>query len=151
MSLWAVWLIIVVLLIIIEVMTVNLVTIWFIISGIVTMFVSFVIKDLVSQFAIFVLLGILLLILTKPIILEIKKSKEEKINLERIIGMSGICTEEIKKDKVGEVKVDGKLWSAVSSKRIRVNSKVVVERIDGVKLVVDKEVTSKVKKEKCKK
>ena len=143
LSLWAVWLVVVILLSIIEVMTVNLVTIWFIISGIITMFVSFILNDLVSQFAIFVLGGILLMILTKPIMDEIKKTKEEKINLERVIGMKGICTSEIKKDQIGEVKVDGKLWSAISTKRITVNSEVLVEEIDGVKLVV-----SKIKKER---
>ncbi len=143
MSLWAVWLIVVILLAIIEIMSVNLITIWFIVSGILALFVSFFLNDLVSQFAIFVLGGILLLILTKPIMEEIKKIKDEKINLERVIGKKGICTIEIKKDEIGEVKVDGMFWSAVSNKKIPVNSEVLVEEIDGVKLVV-----SKIKKER---
>ena len=143
LSLWAVWLIVVILLAIIEIMSVNLITIWFIVSGILALFVSFFLNDLVSQFAIFVLGGILLLILTKPIMEEIKKIKDEKINLERVIGKKGICTIEIKKDEIGEVKVDGMFWSAVSNKKIPVNSEVLVEEIDGVKLVV-----SKIKKER---
>ena len=59
-----------------------------------------------------------------------------KINLDRIIGMDGIVTEEIKKNIVGEVKVDGKLWSAVADETIPVDTVVKVEKIDGVKLVV---------------
>ena len=137
------WLIVVILLAIIEAMTVNLVTVWFIISGIITMFLSFFLSDLISQFAVFVLLGILLMLLTKPFIEEIKKNKEEKLNLERIIGMQGVVIKEIKKNVVGEVKADGKVWSAISDKRITVDSDIIVEEIHGVKLLV-----SKVKKSK---
>ena len=143
MSMWIVWLVVVILLIVIEAMTVNLVTIWFIISGIITMFLSFFLNDLISQFAVFVLLGILLMLLTKPAIEEMKKNKEEKLNLERIIGMQGVVIKEIKKNVIGEVKVDGKTWSAIADKKITVDSDIVVEEIRGVKLVV-----SKVKKSK---
>ena len=140
---WIVWLVVVILLVVIEAMTVNLVTIWFIISGIITMFLSFFLNDLISQFAVFVLLGILLMILTKPAIEEMKKNKEEKLNLERIIGMEGVVIKEIKKNVIGEVKVDGKTWSAIADKKITVDSDIIVEEIRGVKLVV-----SKVKKSK---
>ena len=50
--------------------------------------------------------------------------------------MDGIVTEGIKKNIVGEVKVDGKLWSAVADETIPVDTVVKVEKIDGVKLVV---------------
>ena len=143
LSLWIVWLVVVILLVVIEAMTINLVTIWFIISGIITMFLSFFLNDLISQFAVIVLLGILLMLLTKPFLEELKKNKEEKLNLERIIGMQGVVIKEIKKNVVGEVKVDGKTWSAIADKRITVDSDVVVLEIRGVKLVV-----SKVKKNK---
>ena len=53
--------------------------------------------------------------------------------------MTGIVTEEIKKNTVGEVKVDGKKWSAISDTSIKVDEEVVVEKIDGVKLIVKKE------------
>jgi len=48
----------------------------------------------------------------------------------------GIVTEEITKLEPGEVKVDGKKWSAISSKKIKVGSKVEILSIDGVKLNV---------------
>ena len=137
---WAMWLVIVVLLAIIEASTVNLVSIWFVISGLIAMIVSLFTDIFYIQFGVFVLVGILLLLLTKPFIKKMLKEKEIKLNLERIIGMEGVVTEEISKNKIGEVKVDGKLWSAVSSVKIPVDS------IEGVKLVVEK-----VKEEKPKK
>ena len=138
MNYWLIWLVIIILLTIIETMTINLVSIWFIASAILSLIVSFFTEDIISQFAIFVLGGLLFMILTKPLIEELKKNKNEKLNIERIIGMTGLVTQEILKNKIGEVKVDGKLWSAVADGKIAVNSEVLVNNIDGVKLIVSK-------------
>ncbi len=138
MNYWLIWLVIIILLTIIETMTINLVSIWFIASAILSLIVSFFTEDIITQFAIFVLGGLLFMILTKPLIEELKKNKNEKLNIERIIGMTGLVTQEILKNKIGEVKVDGKLWSAVADGKIAVNSEVLVNNIDGVKLIVSK-------------
>ena len=53
--------------------------------------------------------------------------------------MTGIVTEEITKNEVGEVKVDGKKWSAVAKSKINVGDEVIIKDIDGVKLIVEKE------------
>lgn len=136
---WVFWLILVVVLAIIEVATVNLLTIWFVVSGIVALIMSFFIEDTVIVTCVFGILGVILLIASKPIVVKLKSTKEEKTNLERIIGAKGIVTEEIKKNTIGEVKVDGKRWSATSKERIKVGEEVIVLAIDGVKLNVRKE------------
>lgn len=136
---WSFWLTIVIFLSIIEVSTVNLVAVWFIASALITLAVSFVISNLFIQFFIFVILGVVLLITTKPIIDKYIKIKPSKTNLDRVIGMKGIVTEKITKHKTGEVKVDGKRWTAVSSKVIEKDEEVIIEKIDGVKLIVRKE------------
>ena len=53
--------------------------------------------------------------------------------------MRGIVTEEITKKRPGEVKVDGKKWTAISDKKIKIDSTVRVLEIDGVKLKVEEE------------
>ncbi len=146
MSYWVMWLVVVVLLAIIEASTVNLVSIWFVISGLVALIVSLFTEAFYIQFGVFVLLGIILLVITKPAMNKMVKEKETKLNLERILGMEGIVTEEIEKNKIGEVKVDGKLWSAVSDVKIPVNSVVKAISMEGVKLVVEKVKTEKPKK-----
>ena len=146
MSYWVMWLVVVVLLAIIEASTVNLVSIWFVISGLVALIVSLFTEAFYIQFGVFVLLGIILLVITKPAMNKMVKEKETKLNLERILGMEGIVTEEIEKNKIGEVKVDGKLWSAVSDVTIPVNSVVKAISMEGVKLVVEKVKTEKPKK-----
>ena len=129
------WLVIVIILGIIELITVNLVSIWFIASGIITLISSLFIDNIVIEFAIFVILGIIFMLLTKPFINNIKPNV--KTNLDRIVGMTGIVTEEINKNKNGEVKVDGKLWTAYSDKKIKVGSTIVVLSINSVKLKVE--------------
>ena len=136
MSLWLFWLIVVILLAMVEIMTINLVTIWFVASGVISLIVSFFTQDLLIQFTIFVLGGLILLIITKPLLDKLKQTKDEKLNLERIIGMTGVVTQEIKKNTIGEIKADGKRWSAISERKIPVDSEVIIEAIDGVKLLV---------------
>ena len=130
-----VWLAIAVILAIIEMSTVNLVSIWYIISSIVTMIVSLFIDNVVVQVAIFVLGGTLLLILTKD---AIKKILPEKIktNIDRIVGMEGIVTKKITKKTPGEVKVDGKHWTAIADETIPVDETVKILEINSTKLKV---------------
>lgn len=132
-----IWLGIVIGLILIEISTINLVSIWFIASGIVSMILSIFIDNYFIQFLVFVLLGTFLLITTREYLVKLIGDKRHKTNLDRVIGMTAIVTEEIKKNKPGEVKVDGKRWTAISNKKIKVDSTVKVLDIDGVKLKVE--------------
>ena len=131
------WLILVIILGIIEALTANLVTIWFVASGLLAMVTSFIFDSFLIQFAIFVVLGVILMISTRRI-LEEKLIKKEKTNLDRIIGMKGVVTEAIEDLKVGEVKVDGKNWSAISNTPLQVGEKVKILDIKGVKLEVER-------------
>ena len=75
------------------------------------------------------------MLLTKENIEKKLLKRKEKTNLDRVIGMKGIVTEEIKKMEVGEVKVDGKRWSAISSKNLPKGSTVKVLKIKGRSMI----------------
>lgn len=135
---WISWLIVIILLTIIEAATVNLVSIWFIASGLISLIISFFNNSLYLQFGIFVGVGILLMVITKPILTKKLVRKDIKTNLDRVINMEGVVTEEISKLKIGEVRVDGKKWSAIADSKIEVGTTVIVDSIDGVKLRVRK-------------
>ena len=132
------WLMIVILLAVVEVMTVNLTTIWFVVSGIVALLLSFVTDNFFIQLAVFVILGIVLLVTTRPLLSKFIRKNDVKTNADRIIGMKGIVTEDISKDNSGEVKVDGKRWTAIANQEFKVDSIVKILEIDGVKLKVGK-------------
>lgn len=132
-----IWLSIVIALAFIEVMTTNLVTVWYIASGIMALILSLFIDSYLIQFSVFVIVGTILLFTTRDYLMKLIVKKKESTNLDRVIGMTAIVTEEIAKNKSGEVKVDGKRWTAISDKKIKVDSTVKVLEINGVKLKVE--------------
>ncbi len=134
-----VWLVTAIVLAIIEAATINLVTIWFIASSLVSLLLAYLGVKTPIQIAVFVLLGVVLLILTKKPLEKLLKKTKQKTNADRVLDMTGIVTEDIEEDKPGEVKVDGKKWTAISKQSIKEGSKVKILKIDGVKLVVEEE------------
>ena len=134
-----IWLAIIILLAIAEAMTINLVTIWYVASGIVALILSFFIDNFTIQFAAFTLLGTFLLITTRQFLQTFLDTKNVKTNLDRIIGMNGIVVEEINKNNNGAVKVDGKVWTAYADKKIKVDSTVKVLEINSSKIKVEEE------------
>lgn len=130
------WLVIIIFLVCIEVITVNLTTIWFVVSGLIALVLSFFVNSFEIQFATFVLGGVILLFTTRPYLVRKLKVKEAKTNLDRVIGMQGVVTMDITKLNPGEVKVDGKLWTAIADSKIKKDSVIEVLSIDGVKLKV---------------
>lgn len=132
------WLIVIILCCFLEAVTINLVSVWFIASGIVALIVSFFTDSLQIQLGIFVILGVFLLITTRKPLQKLVNQKKEKTNVDRIFDMTGIVTEEITKTKPGVVKIDGKYWTAISEETIQTNSMVKVLSINSTKLKVKK-------------
>lgn len=132
-----IWLLLAVILGIIEISTTNLVSIWFVISSLLAMVSSLFTDNILIQIAIFVLAGVLLMPISKKLYSKIKVNNT-KTNIDRIIGMRGIVTEDIIKDDIGEVKVDGKKWSACADTDISKGENIKVLSINSVKLKVKK-------------
>ena len=133
------WFIIFIVLLIIEIFTVNLVTIWFAIGALAAIISTYFTDNLIIQISIFIVVSILMLIILKPLTKRFRNKKAVATNLDRVIGMEAIVTEEISKNKIGEVRVDGKKWSAVSNETLPKDTIVKVQKIEGVKLIVKKE------------
>ena len=119
------WMIVFIVLICLELTTVNLVSIWFAIGALFAFILSLFVSNTTWQIATFVGVSFISLLLTKDFVKKL-----------RVIGQIGVVTEEVNKLEPGEVKVDGKRWSAVSNHKIKVGSKVEILSIDGVKLNV---------------
>lgn len=132
------WVLIIILLALAEVTTVNLTTIWFVASGLVSLILSFFIDNFLIQLGVFVILGIILLITTESKLQALVNERREKTNLDRIVGMQGYVVEKITKRKNGAVKVDGKVWTAFADQTIPKDSDVEILAIEGVKVKVKK-------------
>lgn len=134
----SIWLVIFIVLVIIELITINLVTIWFAIAAVFALLVDIITRNTMLEIIVFIVSSFLLLLLTKPLIKKIKVKKVEATNFDMVINKVGIVTEDILDDKIGEVKVLGKRWSAYSSTELKKDEKVKILSIDGVKLKVEK-------------
>ena len=89
----------------------------------------------------FAIVSFVLLVLTRPIAQKHLMKDMEKTNIDGLIGVTGLVTETIDNTKAeGVVVLDGKEWTArsVSGEIIEKDSKVKVDSISGVKLMVTK-------------
>ena len=135
------WLVLMIVLTIVELMTMNFVTIWFAIGALAALISSIAGVETAVQMWIFVGVSVVSLILTKPLLNKKIDFKKTETNADMVIGKTGIVISEINSDKfAGEVKVSGKIWSAVSIDGgvIEKETKVKIIKIEGVKLVVEK-------------
>ena len=133
------WSVLLILFIIAEAITVQLVSIWFAIGSLVALIANFCGANTLVQAALFVGVSFAALLLTRPLVKKFSTPKIQRTNIDRIIGERAIVTEEIDNLRaIGSVKADGKSWSARSADGsiIPAGSVVEVQKIDGVKLIV---------------
>lgn len=136
---WYIWLIIAGLFIIIETFTSGFLIFWFGIGALVSMIISIFIEDIFIQTIIFIISSVILIFVTKPFVKKFTNSQTISTNINSLIGKTGIVVKEIDNlASVGQVKVNGELWSAksIDNQIISENTKVEIIKIDGVKLIV---------------
>lgn len=137
------WLALFVILLIIEILTMGLTTIWFAGGAIVALVLAFVGFELPVQIIAFLLVSIVLLVLTRPIAMKFFNQERQKTNAESLIGQKAVVLDAI--DTIhgtGRVEVNGMEWSAKvdeGNQVIDAGEIVVIEGIQGVKLIVKKE------------
>lgn len=140
-TMYIVWAALIVFFAVAEGMTTQLVSIWFVIGSIAGLVSAFCGVDVWLQIVIAVAVSILMLVSTRPIVKKRLTPNVQSTNFDRCIGMDAIVIEDI--DNIaptGQVKVDGKVWTARSNdgERISADTIVCVEKIDGAKLIVSK-------------
>lgn len=133
------WFIVFLAMLAVELLTAGLVSIWFAIGALCTMAVAFLTDILAIQIAVFIIISILTLIMTKPLVKKFKAFDVQPTNSDRVIGKVADVTKDITPNNFGEVKIFGNYWTAISEEKIKAGSKVRVKSIDGVKLIVEKE------------
>ncbi|MBQ9934903.1 MAG: NfeD family protein [Lachnospiraceae bacterium] len=136
-----IWLVIAAILIVSEIVSLGLTTIWFAGGAIVAAVLAHFGAHWIVQILVFAIVSFVLLVLTRPIAQKHLMKDMEKTNIDGLIGVTGLVTETIDNTKAeGVVVLDGKEWTArsVSGEIIEKDSKVKVDSISGVKLMVTK-------------
>jgi len=136
------WLIVFVVLLLIEIATMGLTTIWFAGGALVAFLASYIGFGIVVQVLVFLIVSILLLVLTRPLAVKFFNKDRQKTNAESLIGQKAVVREEINTlQATGRVEVNGMEWSAKTEESdiIATDTVVVIKGIQGVKLIVEKE------------
>ncbi len=121
-----------------EASTTQLVSIWFVVGAISAAVTTIFTDSIPIQSAVFLIVSLVALLVTRPLVRKFrKKTKIESTNADRLIGKTGVVISEIPdRNSVGQVKVLGEIWSAVSDVKLKKDTNVTVTAIEGVKLIV---------------
>lgn len=136
------WLITFVILLVFEIATMGLTTIWFAGGALIAALVSVFVASEPIQIIIFLVSSVVLLVLTRPFAMKFLNKKIEKTNADSLIGTDTIIIEEIDElHGTGKVRLNGIEWSAkseVKGKILKLDEVVTIKAIQGVKVIVAK-------------
>lgn len=135
---WQVWLIIAGLFFIGEMITVGFLVFWFGVGALLAMITSFFTSNIIIQTTVFVISSAILLLVTKPFVKKFVDVKSTNTNAFSIIGKKALVIKEINSHSVGQIKINGEVWSAESenNETILEGSEVEIVKINGVKAIV---------------
>lgn len=139
-NLWALWVAVGVVALIIELSTAALVSIWFVPAAILTCLVSLVVDSFFIQIIVFVILSIIAMIISRKVYKKyIKKDKDEVSVDSKLIGKYGKTTEET--DGLnGKVLVGDIYWKAKTQngEKIAKDESVKIVSVEGTTLIITK-------------
>ncbi|MGN1269468.1 MAG: NfeD family protein [Clostridia bacterium] len=137
---WYIWLILAGIFFVAEIATVGFLIFWLGLGSLCAMITSFFTDNLIIQTAVFVITSTLFIFLTRPLVKKItQKDKTVVTNAYSIIGKKAVVIKEINPTLgVGQIKIDGQVWSAKpeTEETIEEGTEVIIQKIDGVKAVV---------------
>lgn len=135
------WLLLAALFIVLEIISLGLTTIWFAGGAFIAALAGLAGVNLSIQIALFLVVSIILLVLTRPVAIKYLDSKTQKTNSEALIGQKAVVLQTINNLKTeGQVKVNGMEWTARAKKdemTIPEGEVVTILEIQGVKLIVE--------------
>ena len=136
---WSLWLIAAGIFFIAEIATTGFLIFWLGIGALIAMITSFITDSIIIQTIAFVASSCILIPLTKPLADKFIGKESVLTNSYSVINKHGIVTIDINPiEAVGQVKVNGEIWSAKTEDGtiLTKGTEIEVIKIDGVKLVV---------------
>ena len=143
---WYFWLILAGIFVIAEIATVGFLIFWLSLGSLCAMLTSFFTDNIIIQTAVFVVTSVLFIFLTRPLAKKLAKTDNTLVtNAFSIIGKKAIVIKEINPTLgVGQIKIDGQVWTAKSTNEeiISEGTEVLILKIDCVKAVVSTDLTN---------
>lgn len=136
-----IWLGVVALSLILEFVTMELVSIWVSVGALVSLILAACNVGYEIQIIVCVAISIACILGLRKITLKFLNRNNEKTNTELLIGTRVKLLSDITSDEMGSIKHNGVVWSAVSAdgSEIKKDEFVIIQQIEGNKLIVKKE------------
>ena len=138
-SMILIWTILAIAFAVLEGITLGLTMIWFAVGSLAGMVMAMLGFSLPVQLVAFMVSALLTFAFIRPLAKKVLKIGDTKTNVDSLIGKKGIINIAITPYKVGQVKVNGQIWTAKADQDdvdIPAGEEVEVLRVDGVKLIV---------------
>lgn len=135
------WIALAVVFVVIEIVTVQLTTIWFAVGAVGAVVACLLGANNTVQLIVFVVLSLLSLVISRPYVKKFTKTKVHPTNADMLIGQQAVVTEDIDNLRnVGSVSARGLAWTARSEDGsvIEKDAVVTIVAIEGAKLIVTK-------------
>ena len=136
-----IWLALTAVLLIIEIVTLGLTTIWFAAGALFAFFAALLGMNQGIQIGVFVVVSVVLLFFTRPLAVKYLNTKTIKTNTEALVGKTARVIVDINNLKSqGPVVINGLEWTARSSDDtvvFKIGDAVTIVGIEGVKLIVE--------------
>ena len=134
------WLIAVAVLLVLEILTLGLTTIWFAGGAFAAFIAGQCQAPLWLQILVFLVVSVILLVFTRPVVEKHLNANRTKTNVDSLAGRHGKVIEEIDNfNQTGKVMLDGMEWMARSEEadiKIMPETKVEVKEVKGAHIVV---------------
>jgi len=135
-----IWAVLIVFFTLVEAFTLGLTSIWFAVGALAALIASAFGFNFVVQFISFIIVAVILLIYTRPVARKVFKVGQNKTNVDALIGKKGYVIKSILPKEVGQVKLNGQIWTAKGEEHetYNIDEEVEVLAIEGVKLIIKK-------------
>lgn len=135
------WLAVMVIMLIIEIATLGITTIWFAGGALVAFVLAMFNVPFLVQVFVFFIVSFILLIFTRPVAVKYFNKDRARTNVEGMIGRQAVVVSEVDNlQGIGRVTVGGQEWSARTTQDgivLPVGAVVIVKNVNGVKLIVE--------------
>lgn len=134
------WTILIILFILIEAITLQLLAIWFVIGSMVALILNLLGFTMIFQIILFLVVNVIVVFIVRPIVNKYINLGFDDQDVNSIIGKVGVVVTDIQRDQTGLVKVDGKTWKGKTAKNKTISKgrEIKVIAIEGTNLIVKK-------------
>lgn len=136
-----VWAVLFILTLVVEIVTIELVSVWFSVGSLVAFILALCKVGVTVQIIVFLAISIVLLASLRWVCVKFLKNSKEKTNLDSLVGKTFKLTKAIEEENLGEIKVNDVIWRVIekNNELAELGHKVKIVEVQGNKFLVVKE------------